>query len=82
MEEMADRAVVNGSNVGRLHLDFPMDPNTDRFERRLQSSMERVKKATDELDGVVGYGQDVRGAMAEVRELVEEVRDGMKVAKP
>jgi hypothetical protein len=82
MEEMADRAVVNGSNVGRLHPDFPMDPNTERFERRLQSSMERVKKATNEMDGVVGYGQNLRGAMAEVRELVEEVRDGMKVARP
>jgi hypothetical protein len=53
---MADRAVVNGSKVGRLYPDFPMDPNTNRFERRLWSSMERVKKATDELDRVVGYG--------------------------
>jgi hypothetical protein len=85
MEEMADRAVVNGSNVGRLHPDFPMDPNTNCFERRLRSSMDRVKKATDELDGVVGYGQDLGGArdaMAGVRELMEEVRDGMKVARP
>jgi FAD/FMN-containing dehydrogenase len=61
MEEMADRAVMNGSNLGRLHPDFPMDLNTDHFERRLWASMERVKKATDELDGVVGYGHDLRG---------------------
>jgi hypothetical protein len=79
---MADRAVVNGSNVGRLHPDFPMDRNTVCFERRLRASMEKVKKATDELDGVVGYGQDLREAMAEVRKLVEKVRDGMRVARP
>jgi hypothetical protein len=79
---MAERAVLNGSNVGRLHPDFPMDPNTDRFERRLRASLERVKKPLDELDGVVGYGQDLRGKMTEVRELVEEVRDGMRGARP
>jgi hypothetical protein len=83
---MADRAVVNGSNMGRLHPDFPMDPSTDRFERKLRSNMDRVKKATEELDGVVGrYGQDLGGArdaMAEVRELMEEVRDGMKDVRP
>jgi hypothetical protein len=82
MEEMAARAVVNGSSLGRLHPDFPMDPNTDRFERRLRASLERVKKALDELDGVVGYGQDLRGKMTEVRELVEEVRGGMRGARP
>jgi hypothetical protein len=82
MEEMADRAVVNGSSLVRLHPDFPMDPNTDCFERRLRASLERVKKASDELDGVVGYGQDLRGKMAEVKELVEEVRGGMRGARP
>jgi hypothetical protein len=84
---MADRAVVNGSNVGRLHPDFPMDPSTDRFEHKLRSNMDRVKKATEELDEVVGrYGQDLGGrsrdAMSEVRELMEEVRVGMKDVRP
>jgi hypothetical protein len=59
---MADQAVVNGSNIGSLHPDFPMDPSTERFERKLRSNMDRVKKATDELDRVVGrYGQDLGG---------------------
>ena len=78
MEGMADRAVVNGSSVGRLHTDFPMDPMTDRFERRLRASVERVKKASDELDGVVGYGQDLKRKMAEVRGLVEGVKGEMR----
>jgi hypothetical protein len=87
MEEgLAYRTVVNGANLGRLHPDFPMDPSTDRFERKLPSNMDRVKKATDRLDGVVGqYGQDfggARDAMAEVRELMEEVRNGMKDVRP
>jgi hypothetical protein len=55
MEEgLADRTVVNGANLGRLHPDFPMDPSTDHFERKLRSIMDRVKKATDRMDGVVG----------------------------
>jgi hypothetical protein len=63
MEEgLADQTVVNGTNLGRLHPDFPMDPSTDRFERKLRSNMDRVKKATDGLDGVVGRcGQDLGG---------------------
>jgi hypothetical protein len=55
MEEgLADRTVVNGANLGRLHPDFPMDPNTDRFERKLRFNTDRVKKATDRMNGVVG----------------------------
>jgi hypothetical protein len=29
-------------------------PNTDRFERKLRSNMDIVKKATDQMDGMVG----------------------------
>jgi hypothetical protein len=90
-EELADRTVVNGANLGRLHPDFPMDPNTDRFERKLRSIMDRVKKATDRMDGVVGQYElmcsevdlgEARDAMAEVRELMEEVTNGMKDVRP
>jgi hypothetical protein len=77
---------VNAANLGRLHPDFPMDPSIDRFERKLRSNMDRVKKATDRLDGVVGrYGYDfggARDAMAELRELMEEVRNGIKDVRP
>jgi hypothetical protein len=46
-EDSADLTVVSGSNLGRLHPDFPMDPSTDRFERKLLSNMDRLGKATD-----------------------------------
>jgi hypothetical protein len=40
MEEgFADLIVVSGSNLGRLHPDFPMEPSTDRFERKLRSNL-------------------------------------------
>jgi hypothetical protein len=55
MEEgLADRTIVNGANFGRLHPDFPMDPSTNHFERKLRSNMDRVKRATDRMDGEVG----------------------------
>jgi hypothetical protein len=44
-EALANWTVPNGTNLGRLHPDFPMDPSTDRFERKLWSNMDRVKKA-------------------------------------
>jgi hypothetical protein len=85
---------VSGANLGRLHPDFPMDPSTDRFERKLRSNMDRVKKATDRMDGVLrqyelthsevdlGGEGGARDAMVEVRELMEEVTNGMKDVRP
>jgi hypothetical protein len=81
MEEMADRAIVNGSSVGRLHTDFPMDTMSNRFERRLRANLEKVRKVSEELNGVMGYSSEVREKMVEVKGLVEGVRGEMKGAR-
>jgi hypothetical protein len=92
MEEgSADLIVVSGSNLGRLHPDFPMDPSTDRFERKLWSNMDRLGRATDQIDGVVKRYESTcseldlgraRDAIAGVRGFMDDVTNMMKDARP
>jgi hypothetical protein len=49
----ADLVAVNPSNLGHLHPDFPMDPNVDRFKRRLRVHLLRLEGATDQLAGAL-----------------------------
>jgi hypothetical protein len=91
MEEgSADLIVVSGSNLGRLHPDFPMDPSTDRFERKLLSNMDRLGRATDQIDGVVKQYElthseldlgRARDAIAGVQGFMDDVINMMKDAR-
>jgi hypothetical protein len=90
MEEgSADLIVVSGFNLGRLHPDFPMDPRTDRFERKLRFNMDRLGRATDQIDGVVKQYKltcskldlgRARDAITGVRGFVDDVTNMMKDA--
>lgn len=46
-----DLIILNPSNVGRLHPDFPMDTTAGRFKRNIQKQVKHLREATDQLVG-------------------------------
>jgi hypothetical protein len=92
MEEgSADLIVMSGSNLGRLHTVFFMDPSTNRFERKLRSIVDRLGRVTDQIDGVVKRYESTcseldlrraRDAIAGVRGFMDDVINMMKDARP
>jgi hypothetical protein len=46
-----DLIILNPSNVGRLHPDFPMDTMAGCFKQNIQKQIKRLREATDQLMG-------------------------------
>jgi hypothetical protein len=75
----ADLVAVSQSNLGRLHPDFPMDPNEDRFKQKLRACLLRLEGATDQLVGALiqfettGNEVDLRKAR-DIKSSVQEFR--------
>jgi hypothetical protein len=46
-----DLIILNSSNVGRLHLDYPMDATAGRFKQNIQKQVKHLRESTDQLVG-------------------------------
>jgi hypothetical protein len=51
-----------GMNLGRLHPDFPRDPTTEQFQRKLQHAITNLCTGLEPLDAVVVSFESTREA--------------------
>jgi hypothetical protein len=55
-----DLIVLNPSNMGHLHPDYPMDASVDRFKRNIQKQVKDLKESTDQLVGAFSRFEESR----------------------